>query len=828
MISFSKNILKFLFNYRPIVIGICLILCALMVSSAFNLKLEEDIMDLLPLEDEAVRGYADVLRAFQKSDRLVFMVQLKSDHPYEAALITAADKLADKLQNSNLIKQVYYKWDAWEVNEALSVLRTFRADLFQQEDAQKLAAFLTPQALDRAIAGWKRLLQETPAPFLSGLLKADPLGMDRLFMQKLEKTRGRNSTTIIEDGRLFSADKRSLLLFAKPNIRSTDSSKGEKLVDETRALIENIERSAMHAVDIAWLGGHRFAVHNAASIKRDITLTVGISLTAITILCLLVFRRRHYFILALLPALFGALTAVAVVSLIKPGISAIVLGMGGALIGIVVDYGIHVLFRADQLEDRQLKKDNIVNMVSSISVPLLLCARTTLAAFLVLIFSSFPGYSQLGWFSVIGIAAAVVFVLFVLPLLITRGGKRTKAILPLTDIFSRYRDAAQKNRKGWMVSSIVITLFALPGLFYLHFDGEVEKLNMVSPDVQKDWDALKYTFPTVMNSAFIVIREQHANNIFEQNEKLHEWIKNSSAGEGIQSVSSLSWLLPSEKMRLQNRERWQVFWSEKRKEELIKNIKIVSKKHGLRPWFFINFIEGLPGPMPEFDVKQLLNQPLLEQILAGQLHIEGERKLLLIRFSLRNTQMLGAFGKRLKEEFPFAFAAVGKEYANKMIQMIFNEFVKLGSLALIVTLGILFVFTRNVLKTVSFFLPLMQAIIFTFGVMGWINMPLNLMAVLVIIFVFGLVVDYSLFLGHSALKSRYEFSQAGGAVTISALTTLFGLGALLFAKHPALHSIGLTGLLGIGSGFLFVMLNYGWLWGKDSPDSSDNLIRNPG
>ena len=327
MISFIKNIQSFLFDNRPIALGLCLLLCAVMVSAAFSLKLKEDIMDLLPAEDEAVSGYTDVLRAFQKSDRLVFMVQLKSDQPHEEALITAADELAVKLQNSNLIKQVYYKWDAWEVNEALSVLRTFRADLFQLEDARKLDAFLAPQALDRAIAGWKRLLQETPAPFLSGLLKADPLGMDRLFMQKLEKTRGRNSTTIIEDGRLFSADKRSLLLTAKPSVRSTDSSKGEKLVDETQALIENIERSAMHAVDIAWLGGHRFAVHNAASIKRDITLTVGISLTAITILCLLVFKRRHYFILALLPALFGALTAGAAVSLIQPGISAIVRGM---------------------------------------------------------------------------------------------------------------------------------------------------------------------------------------------------------------------------------------------------------------------------------------------------------------------------------------------------------------------------------------------------------------------------------------------------------------------------------------------------------------------
>jgi len=828
MNSFIKNIQNFLFNYRPIALGTCLLLCVIMISAAFRLQLKEDIMDLLPLKDEAVSDYVDVLRAFQKSDRLVFMVQAKSDDTDKETLIAAADKLAAKLQNSKLIKQVYYKWDTWEVSEALNVLRTFRADLFDQGDAQKLTAALTLQTLDRTMAGWKRLLQETPTPFLSQRLKADPLGLDRLSLQKLKKTRGRNGTMIIENGCIFSADKRSILLTAKPNVRGTDSSKGKELVYEIQTLIEDIERSLDQTVDIVWLGGHRFAAHNAAIIKGDITLTLGIALTAIAVLCLLVFKRIHYFILAILPALFGALAAGAVVSLFQPGISAIVLGMGGALIGIVVDYGIHVLFRADQLADRELTPDNIVNMVTNIAVPLLLCARTTLAAFLVLIFSRFPGYSQLGWFSVIGIAASVVFVLLVLPLLITRGGKRIKTILPLTAFCNRYRDVASQKRKQWMLTSIAITFLAFPGLFYLHFDGDVAKLNLVSPAVRKDWDALKSNFPEVMNSTFIVLRAKSENTLFERNEKLHEWIKNKLGREGIQSVSTLSWLLPSKKMRRQNRQRWQLFWSEMRKKELVKNMQVVCKKHGLRSSFFNNSIEKLPGPMPEFDLKPLVNQPLLGQILAWQLHIEDERKLLLIPLSLSKAETLGAFGKHLNQTLPFAFVAAGKEYANKMMQLIFNEFMKLGSLALVITLIILFVFTRNISKTVGFFLPLLQAIIFTFGVMGWLNMTLNLIAILVIIFVFGLVVDYSLFIGHYALKSEDEFSHAAGAVTVSALTTLSGFGALLFAKHPALHSIGLTGVLGIGSGFLFVLLNYAWMWGGKSPDSTFARIRNLG
>ncbi|MFQ5590451.1 MAG: MMPL family transporter, partial [Phycisphaerae bacterium] len=70
------------------------------------------------------------------------------------------------------------------------------------------------------------------------------------------------------------------------------------------------------------------------------------------------------------------------------------------------------------------------------------------------------------------------------------------------------------------------------------------------------------------------------------------------------------------------------------------------------------------------------------------------------------------------------------------------------------------------------------------------------------------IVDYSVFLTMAMRASGRVLSQhllqTCGAITISALTTLGGMGALLFAKHPALHTIGATAFLGIGSGLVAV------------------------
>ena len=44
------------------------------------------------------------------------------------------------------------------------------------------------------------------------------------------------------------------------------------------------------------------------------------------------------------------------------------------------------------------------------------------------------------------------------------------------------------------------------------------------------------------------------------------------------------------------------------------------------------------------------------------------------------------------------------------------------------------------------------------------------------------------------------------AVTLSALTTLIGAGALLFARHPLLFSVGLTMVTGVLAGYVSSML----------------------
>jgi uncharacterized protein len=72
------------------------------------------------------------------------------------------------------------------------------------------------------------------------------------------------------------------------------------------------------------------------------------------------------------------------------------------------------------------------------------------------------------------------------------------------------------------------------------------------------------------------------------------------------------------------------------------------------------------------------------------------------------------------------------------------------------------------------------------------------------IVVFGLSIDYSFVMMHSY---RHRLSGVTRlAVHLSAITTVVGTAALLFAQHPALFTIGVTLTIGVTAGYIAAML----------------------
>ena len=99
------------------------------------------------------------------------------------------------------------------------------------------------------------------------------------------------------------------------------------------------------------------------------------------------------------------------------------------------------------------------------------------------------------------------------------------------------------------------------------------------------------------------------------------------------------------------------------------------------------------------------------------------------------------------------------------------------------------------------FLPMLISWVIILGLMGILGIEFNIINIILSTFIFGIGDDFSIFI-MDGLQNKYRTGQKvlnshKTAIFFSAFTTVVGMGALVFAKHPALQSISLISILGM-------------------------------
>jgi predicted RND superfamily exporter protein len=97
-------------------------------------------------------------------------------------------------------------------------------------------------------------------------------------------------------------------------------------------------------------------------------------------------------------------------------------------------------------------------------------------------------------------------------------------------------------------------------------------------------------------------------------------------------------------------------------------------------------------------------------------------------------------------------------------------------------------------------IPLSIGLLWTFGLMGLLDVPFNLANFFSVPIILGLGVAGSvqiLHRYHEGGPTRLSLGATRRAVVLSSLTTIVGFGALLIAHHRGLRSLGLAMTLGM-------------------------------
>ncbi len=759
---------------RRLLVGIVLLLLAGGWLAFSRLPFTTDVAALLP--DRGNRAVADfhLLAKAPLARRVV--LRLRADSGVgQSELFKAAEELAAGL-NPPLFTRVVSGPAAGGESALLSFAVSQWANLLNDSDYDFIRASLAPDRIEKALrSAYLKLLQ--PTGFLQKeMILADPLEFRNLVFPRLASLNPIGRARVV-DGHFLSEDGRETMLLLETPIEITDFKGSQRLLAELDRVVKDV---VPPGIKVMPLSGHLYTVANATAIQRDMVVVVSASLVSLVLIFMLFMRRRRALLVFLLPvAILGP--ALALTGLIEGSISAITIGFGAVLLGVTIDYGLHLYFSLQNCE----KRPGLI--VAALAAPLSGAGLTTIGAFAAQLFSTLPGQRQLALFAIFGVFLALILSLLVLPHFL-RGEEESTEISPS---LLKKRELRYRGRSAWVIVMVWALFLGLAAWQAVKVQcvGDLREVNLVSPSLRAAENDLKSVWGEVRGRALIFAQGRNLEEALQANDQLYSVLRREFA---LSEIVSLAPVLPSFQSQRNNRWGWQDFWTPERLSELRRKISDSSRKLGFSESAFAPFTKALISE-PPFLTESFWRQAGFSPLLDAS--IEKDSESVTILTLVPDQPPLEAVFTAC-EQIPGVRLVSPQAFSRVVSAAIAKDLRQFIVLALIFVALILLALLRNLYQVLLALLPVAAGLLSMFGIMGALGLSFNLFNLVAAILIIGLGVDYGIFMVYRLFRGSDAATER--AVLVSGLTTLAGFGVLILARHPALNSIGLTVLLGVG------------------------------
>jgi predicted exporter len=630
------------------------------------------------------------------------------------------------------------------------------------------------------VAGLRRGLERqldmlsSPTSMLVGeLLPRDPTGEMLELIDRLQGQGGPDK----RDGVWFSADGTRALLLAQTRAAGFDIDAQERALAQIRAAFEQAvaERQAQGA-HLVVTGPAVFAVESRAGIKRDAMRFSLLATLLVSTILLLVYRSLRVLALTLVPVASGALAGIAAVSLAFGSVHGVTLGFGATLIGEAVDYAIYLFTNT---APGSAPKTTLQRIWPTLRLGML----TSAFGFGAMLFSGFPGLSQLGLFSIAGLIVAVSVTRWVLPELVPEGYHvRTAAGLGP----SLMRVLAQAHRLRMPLLILVIAAIAwLATRGSTVWDDELSSLSPVPLPVQRLDQQMRTDLGAPDVGPMIIVSGDSEQAVLQTAEAVGTTLAALESEGVLAGFDSPAFYLPSTAAQ---RARQQAIPDAR---TLTHNLAAAARGLPFRAGTFAPFVADAEAAK--------IRAPLSAQDLAGT-GLDLKLQSLLVQrqggwfgmMPLRNVSDVKLLQARLSEydhakvvllDMKHELDALYRGYRMRAL-----GFALLGAAAI----GLLLMATlRSVRRSADVLVPIAAAVLVTAGVLLATGVRLNIFHLVALLLVVGVGSNYTLF---------FERGNPGAGDPVRTLTsvvfcnlsTVVGFGVLGFAATPVLSAIGAT------------------------------------
>ena len=630
---------------------------------------------------------------------------------------------------------------------------------------------------------------------------------DAKYFELLEK---RNSLLAKEREKAISKEEKSELekvIIEFKNYRDLIREKDAKNIEHIRDIIKNHEPNGK-----IFLGGVNMIASDAINFVKNDLVIYGFSLVFIFIFILwYIFRHIRWIIIPLAICFISIISTGGVLGLFGWEVTVISSNFIALQLIITMSIVIHLIERYRELNIRYKNASQyklVVNTVLSKLVPCFFAIITTVVGFASLVLSNIEPVINLGLMMSIGISISLILSFIIFPIILIIMGKRDEFEKQnvRTSFVEKCSYIVENYGKTIIVVSILSVVFSITGSSRLFVENSFINYFKPSTEIYKGMKVIDENLGGTSPLDIIIKFKDDEKTVVTKNENQDEY--DDFENEFIEKNDDKQYWFSQDKMDT-------IIAIHDYLETIPEIGKVQSLATLLKVGEILNKNERLDG----ITLALLYNQlppKYKDMILSPYINIDKNEARITMRIidsnpDLRRNDLLTKINTDLREiiknkETTYQLSNLMVLY-NNMLQSLFNSQIStLGTSVVILSIMFFILFKSS--KVV--FIALVSNIIpifLLFGIMGWLNIPLDIMTITIAAIAIGIAVDDTIHFIHRFEEEfkldkdyvnamRRSHNGIGHAMYYTTIIIVIGFSILMLSNLvPTIYFGLLTGVI---------------------------------
>ena len=584
----------------------------------------------------------------------------------------------------------------------------------------------------------------------------------------------------------------------------------QRLIDSITA--DGQWREVLESTRLGVIGRPVSYASATAALQDDVRRTGAAAVVVVLVLLGVLFRSIIAPIIVLIPAVFGLALAMATGFVTFGTISVMSLIFVGPLIGLGVDFGIHVVTHY-RLPDRSMRRrDKIVFAVRQPGRAILFAGLTSAAAFVSLGSLSYPVTRQVAVLATAGIIGTIVATFTLLPAVLSVTRVSPIGLAGGTRWMERLYPADRRQRAIVSVLLVIVFAAAIPAAMTVQFEPHPWSLAVRGNPKTAELNQLNEELGVSFVPLLLVSRGGTPEEAIERDRTAHRQLRAGVQRADVVAVETLSqWLPPLDQQRA-NAELVRTSGELFSRERFVSDYDdAVSAVSGADSVFTASYRDGIAAYL----------DPDLSPIARSAVSFVADRHL------VAEGEGYAAISYLYPRQFPWASGALdplrdtfrllrlddleGTRLIGEALRSHGHAYALTRELArALFVVGILVIFLlwtqfRDVKALALCLLPPAVGIAVVLIVMALGGIPLNMLTLSITPLLVGIGIDDGIHVVERLRVGqpvRLIFREAGTSMTFTTLTTVAAFACMAFAQFDGVQEMGLLGAVGMVTALL--------------------------